>query len=95
MPLDKTKLGTRYTCFSCGTKFWDLNRPVPTCPECEADQNEAPVQDLKALLTRHRRNKAQAAEAVVEEVEEAPKASETDDTGLFDATDSEPVEEEE
>ncbi|MCB9675414.1 MAG: FYDLN acid domain-containing protein [Alphaproteobacteria bacterium] len=57
MPLDKTKLGTRFTCFSCGTKFYDLGRPVPTCPECGADQTEAPVQDMKALLARGKREK--------------------------------------
>jgi uncharacterized protein (TIGR02300 family) len=35
-------LGTKYTCFKCGTKFYDLKRPVPTCPKCGADQREAP-----------------------------------------------------
>lgn len=48
--LDKAKLGTRYTCFKCGTKFYDLNRPVPSCPECSADQREAPARDIRALL---------------------------------------------
>lgn len=49
---DKTKLGNRFTCFQCGTKFYDLNRPTPLCPECNADQNEAPTTDLKALLSK-------------------------------------------
>jgi hypothetical protein len=48
--LDKAKLGTRYTCFKCGTKFYDLSRPVPSCPECGADQREAPPRDIRALL---------------------------------------------
>ncbi len=48
--LDKAKLGTRYACFKCGTKFYDLNRPVPSCPECTADQREAPARDIRALL---------------------------------------------
>jgi hypothetical protein len=38
---DKAKLGTRYTCFECDTKFYDLNRPLPICPECTADQTNA------------------------------------------------------
>lgn len=50
--LDKTRLGARYTCFKCSTKFYDLNRPAPICPECGADQTEAPVQDVKALLSK-------------------------------------------
>lgn len=49
--LDKSKLGTRYTCFQCGTKFYDLHREVATCPECGADQAEAPVRDIKSLLS--------------------------------------------
>ncbi|MBT3219008.1 MAG: TIGR02300 family protein [Proteobacteria bacterium] len=49
--LDKTALGNRYLCFKCGTKFYDLNRPVPLCPECEADQREAPIRDIRSLLS--------------------------------------------
>ncbi len=40
--MDKKKLGTKYTCFKCSCKFYDLNRPQPICPKCGADQNEAP-----------------------------------------------------
>jgi len=35
-------LGTKYVCFKCGTKFYDLKKPVPVCPKCGADQREAP-----------------------------------------------------
>lgn len=49
--LDKAKLGRRYTCYECGTKFYDLNRPTPLCPECEADQTNAPVRDIRSLLS--------------------------------------------
>ncbi len=55
---DKAKLGNRYTCFQCGCKFYDLTRPVPTCPECGADQREAPVRDIKALLKSGKRRAA-------------------------------------
>ena len=51
---DKALLGNRYTCFQCGTKFYDLNRPEPLCPECNADPREAPVRDIKALLAGRR-----------------------------------------
>jgi len=36
-------LGTKYVCYKCGTKFYDLKKPVPACPKCGADQREAPV----------------------------------------------------
>ncbi len=48
--LDKTRLGARFACFKCGTKFYDLGRPVPACPECGADQREAPSRDIRSLL---------------------------------------------
>ena len=49
--LDKAKLGARYTCYECGTKFYDMNRPKATCPECSADQVDAPVRDIRSLLS--------------------------------------------
>jgi uncharacterized protein (TIGR02300 family) len=41
-------LGTKYTCFRCGAKFYDLNRPKALCPKCGADQREAPKVAPKA-----------------------------------------------
>ncbi len=37
----KPEWGNRYVCFSCGCKYYDLNRPEPLCPRCEADPREA------------------------------------------------------
>jgi hypothetical protein len=50
--LDKARLGARYVCYVCGTKFYDMNRPLPTCPDCNANQREAPVRDIKSLLSK-------------------------------------------
>lgn len=38
----KAKLGTRWTCYSCGGHFYDLNKPEPICPRCQSDQRESP-----------------------------------------------------
>ncbi len=27
-------LGRKFACHSCGTKFYDLNKPDPRCPKC-------------------------------------------------------------
>jgi uncharacterized protein (TIGR02300 family) len=35
------KLGTKFACFSCGLKFYDLGRGEPICPKCGANQNDA------------------------------------------------------
>jgi len=48
--IDKEKLGQRYSCFECGVKFYDLNRPKAVCPDCEADQSTAPATDVRSLL---------------------------------------------
>jgi uncharacterized protein (TIGR02300 family) len=57
-------LGTKYVCYKCGTKFYDLKKPVPACPKCGADQREAPV--AKPMSARA----AKAAAAAAKEPEE-------------------------
>jgi hypothetical protein len=71
--LDKSKLGARFTCFQCGTKFYDLNRPTPTCPECQADQGEAPAQDFRRMLSSRKRKTEEPP------APEPPKAKDEDD----------------
>ena len=72
MPLDKAALGTRYTCFSCGAKFYDLNREEPTCPACGSDQRDNPNPDPREALMsrlgkRRRKKKAPEPEATATE----------------------------
>ena len=83
--LDKARLGARYTCFTCGTKFYDLNKPVPTCPECGADQREAPVRDVKALLSKGGRKRAPK----VEVDDDAVPSSDDEDNEESDGDDDE------
>lgn len=87
--IDKAKLGTRYVCFKCGTKFYDLLRPVPNCPECKADQREAPARDIRALLGSKGavRKYADEDEGAAEEVAEAGEDDE--DAGLLGGVDDE------
>lgn len=86
--LDKTRLGTRYTCYECGTKFYDLNRSAPICPECGADQTNAPVQDVKALLSKGGGKTRRKIEA-----EEAAAAAPASDEDLEDVEDEDESEE--
>ncbi len=44
-------LGKKYTCFQCGTRFYDLNRPEPICPKCGADQRENPESDSREAVS--------------------------------------------
>ena len=36
------KFGQRFTCFQCGSKFYDMNKAKPICPKCEANQLKVP-----------------------------------------------------
>lgn len=42
-PDSQNSLGKKFTCHSCGTKFYDLNRPTKICPKCGADQSLKPT----------------------------------------------------
>jgi len=41
------KLGFKWTCFSCQSKFYDLGKDEPICPKCEADQRDRPPEEPK------------------------------------------------
>ena len=46
MPMNnaqKVKLGQRWVCYECAARFYDLNRPEPLCPKCQADQRQSPA----------------------------------------------------
>ena len=75
-------LGTKYVCYKCGTKFYDLKKPVPGCPKCGADQREAPV--VKPQTARQQR----AAAAKEAEEAEVP-APETEDEEAEDEKEKE------
>jgi hypothetical protein len=80
---DKAKLGNRYVCFQCGTKFYDLNRPTATCPECGADQANAPARDVRSLLSGRGRPRP-APEPEPEPVKKSTDDDEEEDDELDD-----------
>jgi predicted nucleic acid-binding Zn-ribbon protein len=86
---DLAKLGTRFTCFACGTKFYDLHREKAVCPECGADQSEAPAKDVKALLKGSGRPRPSTSDSVPTSVDadDVSDDDEFDDLGLDDDED--------
>jgi hypothetical protein len=34
-------LGKKFTCYNCGTKFYNLGKPEALCPKCGANQKNA------------------------------------------------------
>lgn len=84
MPVDKALLGTRYTCYECGAKFYDMNKPEALCPSCNADQandpNPDPIELLKSMKRRSRsKTKAESSVEVSNESSVDLKVDESDE----------------
>lgn len=69
-------LGTKYTCFKCGTKFYDFKKPEPLCPKCGADQRQNPV--TKAPPERRQKAPKPVPDEVEKEAEEELDEAELD-----------------
>ncbi|MBE2254296.1 MAG: TIGR02300 family protein [Myxococcus sp.] len=66
--------GTKFLCFKCTTKFYDMKKPDPICPKCGADQREATV-----TKSESRRSRLSAAPKIVEAVEPVEGAAEEEE----------------
>src|SRR5262252_1731458 len=38
-------LGKKFTCYNCGTKFYNLGKPEAICPKCGSNQKNAKADD--------------------------------------------------
>jgi hypothetical protein len=85
----KPGLGGRWECFRCGAKFYDLNRPEPTCPKCGADQRDKPREKAPAPAPQPERPRRPAVPmgSLLDEDEEPVEEFEADeeDLGLDDS----------
>ena len=52
LAIENNGLGKKFTCYSCGTKFYDFGKPEKICPKCAADQNVKPVVKLKVAKAK-------------------------------------------
>ena len=87
-------LGSKYVCFKCSTKFYDMKKPDPLCPKCGADQRESPA--LKPA-SEGRRGRLSSIPKVIEPIEpEEPEAAAEEELGEFEDEEAEvPAEEDE
>jgi hypothetical protein len=69
--MPEIKLGNKYDCYSCGTKFYDLGKAEPICPKCGANQKDASQgESAAASQSSRRKRKAEVAKVVdIDEVE--------------------------
>lgn len=86
--MPELKLGTKYECYNCGTKFYDLGKSAAMCPKCGADQKDAVSADSPAVSqSARRRRKAEVVKPLDVEDDEA-----IEDIGPVAAADDEMVE---
>ena len=79
-PERKERLGKKWTCYSCEIKFYDMNRPEPTCPKCQADQRESPVFEKKKPARARAKKKTASKKKVAKKKARASLAALDDDT---------------
>lgn len=79
--MPELKLGAKFECFSCGTKFYDLGKSEPICPKCGANQKDASHADLPSVsqAARKRRKAAELAKPIDVDEAEAPIAEDLDE----------------
>jgi|SRR5580693_3929678 uncharacterized protein (TIGR02300 family) len=68
--MPELKLGTKYECFNCGTKFYDLGKAEPVCPKCGANQKDSVQAETPAASTASRRKRKPEVIKPIEPVEE-------------------------
>lgn len=76
-------LGTKFVCFKCNAKFYDLKKPDPICPKCGSDQRESPA--LKAPAESRRGRSPAAAPRVIEPIEPTEDAEVFPEEGELEA----------
>jgi uncharacterized protein (TIGR02300 family) len=63
--MPELKLGTKFECYNCGTKFYDLGKSAAVCPKCGADQKDAVTSESQAVSqAARRRRKADIPKAI-------------------------------
>lgn len=85
---EHNKLGEKWTCFSCGARFYDLGRDDKRCPKCGADQADKPKEGgtpAPKPAKRKTRRAARPMAPLLEEDDDAVRYNEEFDMGIQDS----------
>ena len=91
-PMAAKDLGTKFVCFKCTTKFYDMKKPDPICPKCGSDQRESPA---NKPASEGRRGRLAAVPKVVAPIVPEDPAAESEEEEDLDAIEDAGGEEEE
>jgi len=70
--MPELKLGTKFECYNCSTKFYDLGKSDPLCPKCGANQKDAADAEALAVSQASRRKRKADIPKVIEVEEDVP-----------------------
>lgn len=76
--MPELKLGAKFECYNCGTKFYDLGKSEPLCPKCGANQKDAVTSESPSTSQSSRRRRKADVPKAVEIDEEEPIAAADD-----------------
>ena len=76
------KLGHKWVCFECSSRFYDLNKADPLCPRCGVDQRAAPLPKVEKKPKRVKRKAAEAASELEKSPDVAAAEASAEDMGL-------------
>jgi rubrerythrin len=82
------KLGFKWNCFSCGAKFYDLDKPEPVCPKCGEDQRDRPLNTPSSTPTPPRKAPVRPMPMLEDEEEVATTAADDTDFDIDEADDT-------
>ncbi len=49
--METNRFGKKHSCFTCGAKFYDMNKAEALCPKCGTDQNSRVSRTEPVVLT--------------------------------------------
>jgi uncharacterized protein (TIGR02300 family) len=94
--MPEIKLGNKFECYNCGTKFYDLGKSEALCPKCGADQKNAQqAESPAATQASRRRRKAEVVKPIEVEEEESIDAAPDDELDAPEIEESDEAEIEE
>lgn len=70
--MPELKLGNKFECYNCTTKFYDLGKSEAICPKCGADQKNAAQHESPATTQASRKRRKAEVLKPVEVEEEDP-----------------------
>src|SRR5262249_52059290 len=81
------KLGNKFECYNCGTRFYDLGKSEAICPKCGANQKDSDRGESSPSTSTKRKRKVEVPKPVEVE-EEVPLDDLPDDAIVTEGLDA-------